>query len=69
MIAEPADADFSYFCPICKLFDDSPDAKIYHCPYCNLCRKGRGLGIGESQRVFNYRDPRNISRRCLVSRP
>lgn len=32
-----------YFCKICKLFDDSRD--IYHCPYCNLCRVGKGLGI------------------------
>ncbi|XP_076943225.1 zinc finger protein BRUTUS-like At1g74770 [Bidens hawaiensis] len=32
-----------YYCPICKLFDD--ERKIYHCPYCNLCRVGKGLGI------------------------
>ncbi|XP_068641467.1 zinc finger protein BRUTUS-like At1g18910 isoform X2 [Aristolochia californica] len=32
-----------YFCCICKLFDDERD--IYHCPFCNLCRVGRGLGI------------------------
>ncbi|XP_065876833.1 zinc finger protein BRUTUS-like At1g74770 [Euphorbia lathyris] len=32
-----------YYCRICKLFDD--DREIYHCPYCNLCRLGRGLGI------------------------
>ncbi|KAI7738980.1 hypothetical protein M8C21_010447 [Ambrosia artemisiifolia] len=32
-----------YYCPICKLFDD--ERQIYHCPYCNLCRVGRGLGI------------------------
>ncbi|KAG9450383.1 hypothetical protein H6P81_010348 [Aristolochia fimbriata] len=32
-----------YFCSICKLFDDERD--IYHCPFCNLCRVGRGLGI------------------------
>ncbi|KAK3226051.1 hypothetical protein Dsin_005913 [Dipteronia sinensis] len=32
-----------YYCRICKLFDD--DREIYHCPYCNLCRLGKGLGI------------------------
>ncbi|XVF12013.1 hypothetical protein REPUB_Repub08aG0078000 [Reevesia pubescens] len=32
-----------YYCRICKLFDD--ERKIYHCPYCNLCRVGKGLGI------------------------
>ncbi|KAF5734721.1 hypothetical protein HS088_TW15G00213 [Tripterygium wilfordii] len=32
-----------YYCRICKLFDD--DREIYHCPYCNLCRVGKGLGI------------------------
>lgn len=34
-----------YFCDICKLFDDLCDGRdIYHCPFCNVCRKGRGLG-------------------------
>ncbi|KHF98655.1 Uncharacterized protein F383_15864 [Gossypium arboreum] len=28
---------------ICKLFDD--ERQIYHCPYCNLCRVGKGLGV------------------------
>lgn len=32
-----------YFCNICKLFDDKRD--IYHCPSCNLCRVGKGLGV------------------------
>lgn len=32
-----------YFCNICKLFDD--ERTIYHCPFCNLCRVGKGLGI------------------------
>ncbi|KAG6403986.1 hypothetical protein SASPL_136220 [Salvia splendens] len=32
-----------YYCRICKLFDDG--RQIYHCPYCNLCRVGRGLGV------------------------
>mmetsp|Transcript_16801 Transcript_16801/g.53199 ORF Transcript_16801/g.53199 Transcript_16801/m.53199 type:complete len:238 (-) Transcript_16801:181-894(-) len=34
-----------YFCSICKLFDDTPGRDIYHCPFCNLCRRGKGLGI------------------------
>ncbi|OMO96591.1 Zinc finger, RING-type [Corchorus capsularis] len=32
-----------YYCRICKIFDD--EREIYHCPYCNLCRVGKGLGI------------------------
>ncbi|CAN6717852.1 unnamed protein product [Malus baccata var. baccata] len=32
-----------YFCRICKIFDN--ERVIYHCPYCNLCRVGKGLGI------------------------
>ncbi|XP_077210155.1 zinc finger protein BRUTUS-like At1g18910 [Tasmannia lanceolata] len=32
-----------YFCSFCKLFDDARE--IYHCPFCNLCRVGKGLGI------------------------
>lgn len=32
-----------YYCPICKFFDD--ERHIYHCPFCNLCRLGKGLGI------------------------
>lgn len=32
-----------YYCSICKLFDD--ERQIYHCPYCNLCRLGKGLGM------------------------
>ncbi|XP_023734229.1 zinc finger protein BRUTUS-like At1g18910 isoform X1 [Lactuca sativa] len=32
-----------YYCSICKLFDD--ERQIYHCPYCNLCRVGKGLGL------------------------
>ncbi|XP_010534220.1 PREDICTED: uncharacterized protein LOC104809834 isoform X1 [Tarenaya hassleriana] len=32
-----------YYCNICKLFDD--ERSVYHCPFCNLCRVGRGLGI------------------------
>lgn len=34
-----------YFCGICHLFDDGKGKSIYHCPYCNVCRVGRGLGL------------------------
>ncbi|CAN0903475.1 Zinc finger protein BRUTUS-like At1g74770 [Linum grandiflorum] len=33
----------NYYCQICKLFDDGRE--IYHCPFCNICRVGKGLGI------------------------
>ncbi|KAH7853078.1 hypothetical protein Vadar_033009 [Vaccinium darrowii] len=32
-----------YYCNICKFFDD--ERNVYHCPFCNLCRVGRGLGV------------------------
>lgn len=32
-----------YYCGICKFFDD--ERVVYHCPFCNLCRVGRGLGV------------------------
>lgn len=32
-----------YYCNICKFFDD--ERTVYHCPFCNLCRLGSGLGI------------------------
>ncbi|GIL45357.1 hypothetical protein Vafri_2604 [Volvox africanus] len=34
-----------YVCNICHLFDDEPGKDIYHCPFCNVCRRGRGLGV------------------------
>ena len=34
-----------YVCTICRLYDDAPNKDIYHCPYCNACRKGKGLDI------------------------
>ncbi|KAK9840584.1 hypothetical protein WJX81_003072 [Elliptochloris bilobata] len=34
-----------YYCGICHLWDDEPAHAIYHCPFCNLCRRGRGLGV------------------------
>ncbi|GKV23570.1 hypothetical protein SLEP1_g33279 [Rubroshorea leprosula] len=32
-----------YYCNICKFLDD--ERTVYHCPFCNLCRVGKGLGI------------------------
>lgn len=34
-----------YSCNICHFYDDSPGKSIYHCPFCNVCRSGKGLGI------------------------
>jgi len=31
-----------YFCSVCNFWDDAED--VYHCPFCNLCRRGKGLG-------------------------
>lgn len=28
-----------YYCSICHLFDDDPHRDIYHCPFCNFCRR------------------------------
>ena len=33
-----------YHCAICRLYDNDPDKDIYHCPFCNVCRRGKGLG-------------------------
>ncbi|XP_068642965.1 zinc finger protein BRUTUS-like isoform X1 [Aristolochia californica] len=41
----PSCEEFSmakYYCSICKFFDD--ERTVYHCPFCNLCRLGNGLG-------------------------
>jgi len=38
-----------YFCEICRLYDNSSDKKIYHCPFCNICRLGKGLGEQNTQ--------------------
>ncbi|PWA45725.1 hemerythrin/HHE cation-binding motif-containing protein [Artemisia annua] len=32
-----------YYCSYCKFFDD--ERTVYHCPFCNLCRLGKGLGV------------------------
>lgn len=34
----------AYYCNICHLFDDDESKEIYHCPFCNVCRRGKGLG-------------------------
>ena len=31
-----------YFCSVCNFWDDAED--VYHCPFCNLCRRGKGWG-------------------------
>uniref|UniRef100_A0A7S1XWB5 RING-type domain-containing protein n=1 Tax=Phaeomonas parva TaxID=124430 RepID=A0A7S1XWB5_9STRA len=43
--SSPEEPLSTYYCDVCHLFDDDPDKHIYHCPYCNVCRAGRGLGI------------------------
>jgi len=38
--------DFArYYCEPCKFFDNTEGKQIYHCPHCNICRIGEGLGI------------------------
>eukprot|EP00516_Mucochytrium_quahogii_P011562 CAMPEP_0203789454 /NCGR_PEP_ID=MMETSP0100_2-20121128/3454_1 /ASSEMBLY_ACC=CAM_ASM_000210 /TAXON_ID=96639 /ORGANISM=" , Strain NY0313808BC1" /LENGTH=472 /DNA_ID=CAMNT_0050692395 /DNA_START=456 /DNA_END=1874 /DNA_ORIENTATION=+ len=40
------DLEFArYFCEPCKFYDNKEDKQIYHCPHCNICRIGEGLGI------------------------
>lgn len=34
-----------YSCNICNFYDDSSSKSTYHCPFCNVCRSGQGLGI------------------------
>ena len=34
-----------HYCSICRLWDDEEQRSIYHCPFCNLCRLGKGLGV------------------------
>jgi iron-sulfur cluster repair protein YtfE (RIC family) len=34
-----------YYCKICNLYDDGPKRDIFHCPFCNTCKIGKGLGI------------------------
>ena len=35
----------SYYCSICKLWDNDGKKNIYHCNDCGICRIGKGLGI------------------------
>uniref|UniRef100_A0A7S2LNN7 Uncharacterized protein n=1 Tax=Leptocylindrus danicus TaxID=163516 RepID=A0A7S2LNN7_9STRA len=35
----------SYTCNICNFYENSTSKSIYHCPFCNVCRTGKGLGI------------------------
>lgn len=35
-----------YFCKTCKFFENEGGSKpTYHCQFCNLCRRGKGLGV------------------------
>lgn len=34
----------SYYCEICKLWENDPNKRIYHCEDCGICRRGQGLG-------------------------
>jgi iron-sulfur cluster repair protein YtfE (RIC family) len=34
-----------YNCKLCNLYDDGPKRHIFHCPFCNTCKIGKGLGI------------------------
>lgn len=37
-----------YYCSICHLFDDKEGRDIYHCPSCNVCRRGK-VRAGQTQ--------------------
>lgn len=34
-----------HHCKLCNLYDDEANKNIFHCPFCNVCRIGKGLGI------------------------
>jgi hypothetical protein len=34
----------SYYCGLCRIWENNPQARLYHCPFCNACRLGEGLG-------------------------
>ena len=34
----------SYYCSVCKLWDNDSRKSIYHCNDCGICRRGQGLG-------------------------
>lgn len=31
----------SYFCGVCKFYDNDPDKAIFHCEFCQVCKLGR----------------------------
>jgi len=35
----------SYYCAVCKLWNNNSQISIYHCSDCGVCRVGKGLGI------------------------
>lgn len=46
-----------YYCDICKLWDNNPRKKIYHCPDCGICRRGAGLGKDYTHCQVSLREP------------
>jgi len=34
-----------YFCKMCILYDNDATKSLYHCPFCDVCRVGKGLGV------------------------
>lgn len=34
----------TYYCPICKLWNNDPQKSVYHCDDCGICRLGQGIG-------------------------
>ncbi|ELR15227.1 Fbox domain containing protein [Acanthamoeba castellanii str. Neff] len=34
-----------YYCSVCNFWDNTPGKSIFHCPDCNVCYLGRGLGV------------------------
>ena len=43
-----------YYCSVCKLWDNDPEKKIYHCDDCGICRVGQGLGKDFYHCKVNY---------------
>ena len=41
---ECGESSARYYCGICKLWDNDPEKRIYHCDDCGICRVGQGLG-------------------------
>ncbi|KAL9166519.1 hypothetical protein ABFS82_05G035100 [Erythranthe guttata] len=53
-----------YYCSSCKFFDD--EREIYHCPFCNLCRVGKGLGVDLFHcMTCNCCLPMNADHKCI----